>query len=149
MVAAASRVCNINAMKTRRRYVHDRARRAPRGAPAKPPSPRPTILVAKVEGMGAHWSARVMHRDLSGLNLEAVFPNNIKEKAGFYEVMPVGGRGQKVEVLRPLPSSGVASHAAICNHALRVDFPDDVLREAEHLKAYQWTGKDGREDWRA
>lgn len=149
MVAAASRVCHINAMKTRRRYVHDRQRRrTPRSAPTKPAAPRPPTLVAQVNGGGSHWQARVMHRDLAGLNMEVIFPNNIKEQEGYYEVRPVGGRADKVEVIRPLPASGVASYAAILNHALRVEWPERVEREAEKLQAYRWRPGDGREDWR-
>src|SRR5690606_20851311 len=44
--------------------------------------------------------------------------------------------------------AGLASLIAVTNAGLSLDFPKDVLREAEGLKAFRWDVHEGRADWR-
>jgi ribonuclease R len=119
---------------------------APRGFKKpfkKPETPRPELLVARVEATGM---VKVLHKDLAGLEFELV--GKTLEPGNFCEVRPVGGRGKKMEFVRLVPKAGVASWAAILNHGLRVEWPTEVVKEAESLPAYQWRAEDKRRDWR-
>lgn len=118
--------------------------------PAPRPAPeRPSLLVAQVQDVGAYLRGKVLHRDLVSLDFELVVPDGLAVKHGdFVEAKPVGGRGQKLEVLRLVPPTSAATWAAVCNHGLTVEFPPEVLREVEKLPAYKWDSGEGRTDWR-
>lgn len=136
MVAGASRVCNSADMKRMRS-------RTPKQPLPRKETPRPATLVARVEAPGI---VRVMHKDLAGREFELV--GKQLETGSFCEVRPVGGRGEKMEYVRDVPAAGVASWAAIVNHALRVEWPAEVEHEVEGLAAYRWGDRDKRKDWR-
>lgn len=133
-------------MKTRRR-AFKKQQVAERGRTPRPPAPRPSVLVAQVQEVGGFLRGRALHRDLAGLEFEVVGEG--VRGGDFVEARPVGGRAQRLEVIRTLPPAEVASWAAICNNGLRVEWPEAVLAEAEGLPKYKWREADGRRDWRA
>lgn len=155
MLASASRVCHTAPVKTRKRsFKKPQDRRPPRDgqprtSPAARPAERPQLLVAQVQDIGAHLRGKVLQRDLVSLDFELILPDTLRVTHGdFVETRPVGGRAQKLEVIRLLDPARAATWAALCNHNLTVDFPPDVLREAAQLPAYVWDPAEGRTDWR-
>lgn len=129
--------------RSRGRLPKKDAPRGPKKPFKKPEAPRPELLVARVEATGM---VKVLHKDLASLEFELV--GKVLEPGSFCEVKPVGGRGEKMEFVRLVPKAGVASWAAILNHALRVEWPQEVLDEVATLPAYVWRAEEKRRDWR-
>lgn len=135
----------------RRESRPPRSRKGGRGSGAGlHPKARPSLLVARIEAIGADVTARVLHRDLAGLTFAVRAPAGmVLEHDMFVEAEPQGGRAPVLDVIRIIPATGAAAWAAVCNHNLLHTFPDDVHAEAEALAPYRFAQTDGREDLRA
>jgi len=122
----------------------------------KPPAPgqgrpqaeRPTRMVAQAVREGAYIRARVLQRDLVNIDFELVEGDFAINTGDFVEVEPESNVGKRLVAIKPVNASEAATWAAICNHALRVEWPAEVLKEAEKLPAYRWNPADKRADWR-
>ncbi|RYG59957.1 MAG: VacB/RNase II family 3'-5' exoribonuclease [Alphaproteobacteria bacterium] len=122
----------------------DRFERKPR-----PPAPdRPTIMVAQAWREGAYIRGRVLQRDLVNIDFEIVEGDEPILHGEFVEVEPESQNSKRLVVRKKIPAQQAATWAAICNHGLRVEWPAEVDKDAEKLKAYTWDNAEGRADWR-
>ncbi len=120
---------------------HDRP--APRTAPA-----RPTTMVAQVLFEGAYIRGKVLQRDLVNIDFEIVEGTEPLVTGDFVEVEPESNNSKRLVVRKKIHPHQAATWAAICNHALRVDWPVEVEKDAERHPAYTWNPTEKRADWR-
>ncbi|MFZ2586639.1 MAG: VacB/RNase II family 3'-5' exoribonuclease, partial [Alphaproteobacteria bacterium] len=113
------------------------------------PRPDQRTLIGLV---GEYHRVRVLNRELAAIDFVL---NNPKDAAvGDYIRLQPHMRPRTgptpVKMLANLGSNpkGLESLAAIENHNLPVEFPADVLAEAEGLPAYKFNPAEGRTDWR-
>lgn len=118
-----------------------------RKKPNIPPA-RPTVMVALVHREGAYIRGRVLQRDLVNIDFEIVEGQEPLLHGDFVEVESESQSSKRLVVRKKIPAQQAATWAAICNHALRVEWPTEVEKEAEKLKAYKWHTGEGRTDWR-
>lgn len=117
-------------------------------APARPAPERPTKFVVQALREGAYLRARVLQRDLVNIDFELVEQDFAIAHGDFVEAEPESNSSKRLVALKPVPSAQAATWAAICNHALRVEWPAEVETEAHKLPAYTWKDSDKRADWR-
>ncbi len=120
----------------------------PHGHAPRPAPERPTRMVVQALREGAYLRARVLQRDLVNIDFELIerdFPINHND---FVEAEPESNSSKRLVAVKPVPASQAATWAAICNHALRVEWPAEVETEAHKLPAYTWNENDKRADWR-
>lgn len=115
---------------------------------ALPAPSRPTIMVAQVFREGAYIRGRVLQRDLVNIDFEIIESEEPLLHGDFVEVEPENPQSRKLVVRKKVPAAQAATWAAICNHALRVEWPAEVEKEAEKLPAYKWDATEQRADWR-
>lgn len=116
--------------------------------PNKPAPARPTVMVAQVQREGAYIRGRVLQRDLVNIDFEIIEGVEPLVTGDFVEVEPESNDSKRLVVRKKVPATQAATWAAICNHALRVEWPAEVEKEAEKLPAYKWSADEKRADWR-
>lgn len=117
--------------------------RAPRPAPA-----RPSVMVAQVLFEGAYIRGKVLQRDLVNIDFEIVEGTEPLKTGDFVEVEPESNNSKRLVVRKKIHPNQAATWAAICNHALRTEWPVEVEKDAEKHPAYKWSPEEKRADWR-
>lgn len=117
--------------------------RAPRQAPA-----RPTVMVAQVQREGVYIRGKVLQRDLVNIDFEILEGDVPLVTGDFVEVEPKDANSKLLVFRKKIAPAQAATWAAICNHALRTEWPAEVEKEAEKLPAYKWDPAEKRADWR-
>lgn len=118
-----------------------------RSGPSAPPA-RPSVMVAQVLREGVYIRGRVLQRDLVNIDFEIIEGDEPLVTGDFVEVEPKDTNSKQLVVRKKIPAMEAASWAAICNHALRTEWPAEVLKEVEKLPVYHWKTEDKRADWR-